>query len=390
MQKFRKDWIFFMKRNLRCMYAIALLQGMVFYGPVATLYRQARGVSIAQITLIESISLALCILLEVPWGVLADKLGYKRTMIGCCLLYFLSKLVFWQADGFGGFLLERVMLSVVVAGMSGVDTSILYLSRGKEDSQQIFGRYNSLQTAGLLIAALTFSLFVGDNYALAGWLTVLSYGAAALCALGLTEVKSPAPFSPRLTLDILRQTLTNRRLLLFLLSAALLSEAHQTITTFLNQLQYARAGLPGWAIGILYIAATVLGMAGIWSARLTRRTGTVGTAVLLCGGASLACTALALSTGAVSSVCAILALRLSNTLFQPFQMELQNRQVTTPHRATALSVHAMVMDGVGVGTNLIFGALAEAGLAWAFWFGGGICLTGLILFLIWFKLRPRT
>ena len=71
------------KRNLRCMYVIALLQGMVFYGPIATLYREAQGVSIAQITLIESISLALCILLEVPWGILADKLGYKNT----CLLY---------------------------------------------------------------------------------------------------------------------------------------------------------------------------------------------------------------------------------------------------------------------------------------------------------------
>ena len=87
------------KRNLRCMYAIALLQGMVFYGPIATLYREAQGVSIAQITLIESISLALCILLEVPWGILADKLGYKNTMAACCFLYFVSKLVFWQATG---------------------------------------------------------------------------------------------------------------------------------------------------------------------------------------------------------------------------------------------------------------------------------------------------
>lgn len=378
-----------MKRNLRCMYAIALLQGMVFYGPVATLYREAQGVSIAQITLIESISLALCILLEVPWGILADRLGYKRTMIGCCFLYFLSKIVFWQADGFGGFLLERVMLSVVVAGMSGVDTSILYLSRGGQDSQQIFGLYNSLQTAGLLAAAFIFSLFVRDNYALAGLLTVFSYGAAALCALGLTEVKTPAPFSPRLTLDILRQTLTNRRLLLFLLSAALLSEAHQTITTFLNQLQYARCGLPDWAIGALYIAATVLGMAGIWSARLTRRTGTVGTAVLLYGGGVLACIALALTAAPLPSICAILTLRLCNTLCQPFLMELQNKQVTTPHRATALSVQAMIIDGVGVGTNLAFGALAEINLDWSFWLGGGICLAGLLLFMIWYKLRPR-
>ena len=377
------------KRNLRCMYAIALLQGMVFYGPIATLYREAQGVSIAQITLIESISLALCILLEVPWGILADKLGYKNTMVACCFLYFVSKLVFWQATGFGGFLLERILLSVVTAGLSGVDTSILYLSCGGQDSQKVFGRYNSLQTAGLLAAALIFSLFVGDNYALAGLLTVFSYGAAALCALGLTEVKAPAPFSARLTLDLLRQTLRDRRLLLFLLAGVLLTEAHQTITTFLNQLQYARCGLPDEAIGLFYIAATVAGVAGIWSARLTRRTGKRGAALLFYGGGALACVVLALTLSPLPSVCAILGLRLCNTLLQPFFMELQNQQVTTSHRATALSVHAMLMDGVGVGTNLAFGALAELHLAYAFWLGGGLCLAGLVLFFKWYASRPQ-
>lgn len=370
------------------MYAIALLQGIVFYGPIATLYRQAQGVTIAQITLMESISLALCILLEVPWGVLADKLGYKRTMVVCCFLYFLSKLIFWQATGFGGFLLERVMLSVVCAGLSGVDTSILYLSAGGQDSQRIFGVYNSLQTAGLLLAALTFSLLIGDNYPLAGVLTALSYGAAALCALGLTEVKGPARFSPRLTLDLLRQTLSNRRLLLFLLAGALLTEGHQIITTFLSQLQYARCGLPEWAMGVLYLAATMLGMAGIWSARLTHRTGTAGAAFLLFGGGALACVVLALTATALPSICAILTLRLCCALCQPFLMELQNRQVTTEHRATALSVHAMITDTVGVGTNLAFGVLAEVHLAHAFWFGGGICLTGLVLFLVWHHSKP--
>lgn len=378
-----------MKRNLSCMYAIALLQGMVFYGPIATLYRQAQGVSIAQITLIESISLALCILLEIPWGILADKLGYRTTMVCCCFLYFLSKIVFWQAHGFGGFLLERIMLSVVTAGMSGVDTSILYLSRGGQDSQRVFGMYNSLQTAGLLLASLIFSLLVRDDYALAGGLTVLSYGAAALCALGLAEVPCPRRFSPRQAVRVLGQTLGNRRLLLFLCAAALLTEAHQTITIFLSQLQYARCGLSESAMGLLYLAAAVLGMAGIWSARVTRRTGTAGAAALFWGGAALACAVLALTAAVIPSACAILGLRLCNALFQPFQLDLQNQQVATEHRATALSVHAMLTDSVGVGTNLAFGALAEAGLSLAFWFGGGLCLTGLLLFFLWYRPRNR-
>ena len=120
------------------MYAIALLQGIVFYGSIATLYRQAQGVSVFQITLIESISLILCLLLEIPWGVIADKIGYKRTMIVCCTLYFVSKIVFWQATGFGWFLVERIILSIVIAGLSGVDTSILYLSCEKGKSQKSF------------------------------------------------------------------------------------------------------------------------------------------------------------------------------------------------------------------------------------------------------------
>lgn len=167
-----------MKKNIYLMYIIGFLQGMVFYGPIATLYRQANQVSVFQITIIESICLFLCLLLEIPWGVLADKIGYKKTMIFCSSLYFLSKCVFWQATGFWWFLLERVMLAVVISGLSGVDTSIIFMSCEKGKSHKVFGVYNSLQMAGLLIAAVIFSVFIKNNYKMAGGFTVISYGLA--------------------------------------------------------------------------------------------------------------------------------------------------------------------------------------------------------------------
>ena len=83
-------------KNLVLMYAISLLQGMVFYGSVSTLYRQAVGVTLFQITLMESLSMVLTIVLEIPWGILADKIGYKRTFVICSFLFFVSKLVFWS------------------------------------------------------------------------------------------------------------------------------------------------------------------------------------------------------------------------------------------------------------------------------------------------------
>ena len=387
----QKGTIRVQKRNIYILYALALLQGMVFYGPVATLYRQAQGVTIFQITLIESISYLLCILLEVPWGVVADRIGYKKTMVICAWLYFLSKIIFWQASGFGGFLAERVLLSVVVTGLSGVDTSILYLCAGPDHSQRVFGIYNSLGMAGLLTASAVFTFFVGDNYRLAALLTVLSYGAAAILCLGLTEVRPADSHRARREpfVTTLRTTLAVPGLLGFLVAVGLLTETHQTVTVFLNQLQYERCGMGSAAIGGVYIAATLLGLCGVWSARLTGKTGTRGAAVLFCAVPALACALLASTDRALLSVGGIWLLRLSDTLFQPFQVRLQSEQVRTDNRATALSIHAMVLDVVAILTNLSFGALAERDLRLAFGFGVGICAAALALLLRWRRLRTR-
>ena len=371
------------KRNIRLMYAIALLQGMVFYGPIATLYRQAAGVSVFHITLIESISLALA--LEVPWGILADRIGYRRSMIVCCGLYFLSKIVFWQASGFGGFLAERLMLSVVCAGLSGLDVSILYLSCPEEESHRVFGIYNNLGMAGLLTASAVYAVFVGENYRLAGLLTVFSYGAAAVLALFLREVHpSQARTASHQLADfaaLLKQLARSPRLLLLVLAAAFLNEAHQTITTFLNQVQYTRAGLSASAIAVVYVVMTLLGLCGGFSARLTCWLGERRTGGLLLGLAAAACLALTLTQGPLVSVAAILLLRVCHSLFTPLQTTLQNRQVTTGDRATALSLNALLMDTVAVFTNLVFGRAADVFLPLAMGFGFALCFAGLVLYL---------
>ena len=373
-----------LKRNIRLMYAIALLQGMVFYGPIATLYRQASGLSIFQITLIESISLALCLLLELPWGIVADKIGYRNTMIVCCLLFAASKIVFWRAAGFPGFLFERILLSVVIAGMSGVDISILYLSCADGSSQKVFGIYNNLQTTGLLFAALLYSLVLSGSYRLAGLLTVVSYGAAAALSFGLREVKSPDATrraTPRELMACVLTALRDRRLLLLLLGVALLNDTHQTVTVFLNQLQYVRCGLSDAAIGVVYVGVTMIGLLGVFSETFTRRLGARFSAAILYGFAAAACFAMSVWKSAWLSVAAVAVLRLSFSLFQPLQTELQNRRVRPRNRATELSVNAVLIDCVGVGTNLVYGKLDALRLPAALLAGGALCAAGYVCFL---------
>ena len=375
------------RKNIYLMYAITLLQGMVFYGSIATLYRQASGLSVFQITLIESISYALCILFEIPWGIIADKIGYKRTLCFCCNLYFVSKLVFWRAVDFGDFLLERILLSIVIAGLSGVDTSILYLSCYEGDGQKAFGIYNSLGTVGLLTASLVFSLFVGENYRTAAMLTVISYGLAAMLSFFLSEVKGEE--RKTFSLDEFRtaflRIVQNKPLILFLASVAFMTQTHQTITVFLNQVQYEKCGLSPSNIGFLHILITLTGVFGTFSAEFTRRNGIRKAGITFYVISVLSCFLLGFTKSPVLSVCGVLLLSLSNSLFQPLQIEQQNKQVLSDNRATELSIYAIIIECICAGTSVLFGALAKISLESAFLFGTVLSIAGLILFLIWFR-----
>lgn len=41
----------------------------------------------------------------------------------------------------------------------------------------------------------------------------------------------------------------------------------------------------------------------------------------------------------------------------------------------------MLVDGIAIGTNLVFGALSDWNLSSAFYFGSAICIVGLLSFL---------
>lgn len=373
-----------MKRNLFFMYSISFFQGMVFYSSIATLYRQVAGISVFQITVIESISLVLSLVFEIPWGILADRIGYRRTIIVCNILFFISKIIFWKAQNFADFLLERVLLAITVSGLSGVDTSILYLSCSEDDSQRTFGIYEGLGTAGLLSAAAIYMVFVEENYRVAGFLTVISYGIVVILSFGLKEVKAAqkdkrSSFGHAFT--VLKETLFNRRLLFLIAGIALLREVNQTITVFFNQLQYTKAGMSVRLISGVYILMTLSGLVSVFSARLTKKLkprffGTI--LFIVCG---FSCLMLAFTTNPFISVFGVLLIRVCFSLLSPLGAELQNKVITTSDRATALSMSTMIMDLLAVFTNLVFGKLVDFDLSTAMCFGGFLCMLGVGLYL---------
>lgn len=174
-------------RNFLLLCAIDLVQGLVFYGPIATLYREARGLTIYEIFIIESIFMLLMILLEIPWGWFADRFGYKNTLLVAFFLNFISKIIFYKANTFILFLIERIVLAISVSGVSGCDSALLYSSVGEEKSEKAFAFYSSCSTFGFLIATLlsTFTISISMDFTV--WITIFPYGIAVLLSLFLKK-----------------------------------------------------------------------------------------------------------------------------------------------------------------------------------------------------------
>lgn len=367
-------------KNRRLLYAIAFFQGMVFYGSIATIYRQASGLTVFQITLIESISLGVMLLLEIPWGYAADRIGYRKTIILCNFVFCLSKLVFWMADGFAAFLAERLLLSFVLSGLSGCESAFLYINAGDRNAKKVFALHSVMGTIGLLIAAVSFSLFLSSEFRLTAFLTFVAYAVSFALSLYLKSAEGGAAEEARNPMPpavLLKTVVKDKRFLCYLVACGFLAETNQTVTVFLSQLQYLKSGIPVRFFGYLYLLLTCTGVIAMGSASLGKKLGEPVLA-LLAGGA---CLLLFIGMPSHSSVLCILLIRAAASLLYPMMEDKKNRQVLDANRATVLSGYSMLMSLIGIFTNLFFGWLADMDIGLAMLFGAALGGAGYLLFL---------
>ena len=351
-----------MKHNLNIMLAVSFLQGMVFYASVATLYRLHAGITLSQITLIESVSFVVTLAFELPWGITAERIGYRRTMILCSFLYFLSKVIFWQAAGFGLFLAERIVLGIALAGLSGVDSSIVYLSAGQEQSEKAFGIWGACGTAGML-AASGVSLLLGERYRLMALLTAGAYGLAALLACTLKEMPQAEgkALSSGQMIQIFHRAAGNRKLLAAAVLAGLHAEVIRLLTVVLNQPVLLAAGMSVNLIKMLYIMAAAAGAGGVLSWRFSRFLGRRWAGTFILGAEVLCCVLLGFVSRPVSAGLCILILALGESLMIPLLTAVQHESVNG-ERAAMMSAAAAVAELSAVPADLVTGILAERSL----------------------------
>jgi len=145
--------------NIKKQYAINLFQSLIPAYVIERLFWQARGIGVQGVVWCEIIYSMTVTLLEIPSGILSDKLGRKRLLVIAGILDILEFVVIFNAHSFWMFGLAVFFAGVGQALYSGSQHALLYDSLLTEqrqgDYEKLLGRLSAIDMTGHVAAALS-------------------------------------------------------------------------------------------------------------------------------------------------------------------------------------------------------------------------------------------
>ncbi|MBI5733910.1 MAG: MFS transporter [Candidatus Kerfeldbacteria bacterium] len=218
--------------NVKKFYWFSFFSEWVFWIPVVVLFWQKNGLNLTQIMVLQAVFALAVVILEVPTGVVADRLGRKKSLLLGAAFRIIGFTAYALGFNFGQFMVAEVILAGGASFISGADTAFLYdsLKQVNKESQfkKVRGHSNSL---GYLAAALT--SIVGGVIAvyslrLTWWLSVVGMICLFLVALTFIEAKpanEPRPKESYLKhlADCFKESLHNKNFLFLLFFYSILT-----------------------------------------------------------------------------------------------------------------------------------------------------------------------
>ena len=377
-----------MRKNIYLMCVISFLQGLIFYGPIATIFRQSRGLSIYEIFIIESIFMVLMICLEIPWGYFADRFGYKKTLVFSYLLFFISKIVFYSAHSFRMFLLEAFISALSFSGISGCDSALIYSSAGEKHSEKAFSYYNASTAAGFFIASVMSSFLIKISLDITALVTIIPYFLAFLLSFFLIDVEYKKEHIS--IMESIKNAFKSKEIFIFVISMAIVSETTHSICVFLNQPKYFESGISLKYFGFLTAFMQIICILSAKSYRLSKRFGSDKVIKFLFIVITISSIALGLTKNPFIVIILIAVTEGAFALCQPLSSDIQNKSIKTNDRATLLSTYAMAGDIIASIINLSIGKIANISINLGFIACGIFSGIAFIMVFVFFRKSLQT
>ena len=390
--------------NIRRLAETRVLTNMYFYSAVLVKFETSRGLNYTEIFLLESVLSLSIWLLNIPTGVWADRVGYRRLLIVSRILNLASVLVTLVSFNFFIFAIGSVLFGAGVACDAGAEDAVLMRtladgSRAGEpiSSSSAFALLGASASVGFFIGLVTGSLFAAHDPTIAVVATLFP-AALAIGTTWLLRPLPPLPAAPETAGGADRQAAPHP------LAAAWRLMRREPALVGLSLVQSG-----SWVCvnAIFWYNQPLLGRAGVverWYGPLTALAVACGIIVplllptarrwlnrRLCFGLSLLAPGIAyLALARAASpwlVAALLALVVGGSAWrEPLLSEALNERIADEARATTLSALAFLGALAGALANALVGRAGDAGLA-VVGFGLGATLIALACAAPW--MMPR-
>lgn len=382
-----------LKKQLACIYTSDLFSGLRITDAVWVALLAARGFSLWEIGLAESVYHIVSLFCEVPSGMAADLLGRRKTLLSGGVLTVTCNLLMAFAPNLFTICLAMGLNALAMTMFSGTFTALVYDSlktEGRED-EYIQVSANSSQISMLANAIGSLASLLKRFLGFAGfYLLSAAFEGVSTAALALMEEpivtesqasreKHPLHALPKQFRQLVRDSLhvlrTCPMAVKLIASSALISVPSYLTKMFLQQ----RLVELGWPTELLFLPLLLGGLACVVGTEIGRRVRCRSmrrlytACALLCGVGTLL-------VGAAPAWGGILGMMLVQGVLEVYllhESQKLNDAIPSDQRATLISVDGMAYSLLMIPASPLVGAVGDAfGQA-----GAGLALLGGVIVL---------
>lgn len=134
---------------------MSLMNGLVFFAPVALLVRLEAGLTTTQFFILQAFLSVIILFFEIPTGKLTDVIGYRNTIIMSQIMLTLARallLVSFLTGSLVLFFAEAFVEGIASCFSSGTQSSYLYEFFSEDEYAKKIAHVNNFGTAGFIIS----------------------------------------------------------------------------------------------------------------------------------------------------------------------------------------------------------------------------------------------
>ncbi len=353
-------------------------------------WKQDIGMSMTEILVVQGLFGLVMALFEFPSGYVADRFGYRRTLMAASGLGLAGWALYSAADSLEGVIAAEAVLAVSVSLVSGADSALLYESLRQTHREPEFGLWNGRvrcwgqtgEGSAALAAGLLYMWWPPLPFMVQAGVSLLSLGTASLLVEPSREPPEPVAHLEKIG-SMFRYAFVENSRLRAVIGLTVVLGMSSFIPVWLVPLYATGAGVPEAWIGPIWAAANYTVAAGsLASHALARRFGllsSLGVCIVL---VAAGYAGLALTYG-MFGFAWYFCLTLMRGVFGPVLLHEENRLIPSSDRAGFISMRSLVFRLCFLGIAPAVGVAIDArGQHWVLAvLGGGLVSAALVAWL---------